>query len=291
MRSIFACIALGATAPFAFSADVTVKGSLSNDDVAQTPRHVFSLLPKAFQKNPELEMTAFTMVTDYGHTLAPGSLQNPVYYVGRDSGQQSRGDTMGGEHAPAQAVLNDLLQRTLAAAGYLPAKKGNEVGLVLNYFWGSHNRFDADLTGKFPELARQYVLERAVLIGGKAYARKLEDELDSGPFNRDDSLKGEFLKNQALDDLYYVVVSAYNYADLIHNQRHLVWRTTLTVNSRGVSMTQAMPALIVLGENFFGRETSEPMALRRDVRSGTVKLGPLNVLESGFPAPAHAHAN
>ena len=46
-------------------------------------------------------------------------------------------------------------------------------------------------------------------------------------------------------------------------------------------MTQGMPALIVMGENFFGRETREPMMVQRDVRSGTVKLGPLNVLDVG----------
>ena len=244
-------------------------------------KHSFSLLPKAFQKNPELEMTAFTTMTDYGRTVGPPSANAPVYYEMHDGGMQLRGDATGYSEIPQPAVLLDSLQRTLAASGFLPATKSHRPGLLLVYFRGAHNRMDRDTAEKFPELAIQYVMERALLVGGKEYAHRLEEELNRPSLAIDTSVKHDYLKEQALEDLYYVVVSAYNYDDAAHNEHRLLWRTTMTVNSRGISMTQGMPALIVMGENFFGRETPEPMMVQRDVRSGTVKLGPLNVLEVG----------
>lgn len=51
-------------------------------------------------------------------------------------------------------------------------------------------------------------------------------------------------------------------------------------------MNQGTPAMIVMGENFYGGETTQPMVMRRDVRSGTIKLGPLNILENGLSEPA-----
>jgi hypothetical protein len=186
--------------------------------------------------------------------------------------------------------LSDTLQRSLAAAGYLPAQGPHKPGLLLVYFWGAHDRMTGDTADNFPELARQYVLERALLVGGKDYARKLAEDLDRPSLSMPKTLKEQFLHDQALEDLYYVVVSAYDYAGAAHNQHRLLWRTTMTVNSRGISMIQGMPALIVMGKDFFGRETTRPMALRRDVKSGTVKLGPLEILESGgsvgAPPPA-----
>ncbi len=257
-------------------------------------QHSFSLLPKAFQKNPELEMTAFTTMTDYGRAVPAPSAGNPVYYEIHDGGLQMRGDATGYSEIPSAAELTDTLQRTLAESGYLPAGGKHKPSILLVYFRGAHDKLDRDTADKFPDLARQYVMERALLIGGKEYAHKLEAELNRPSLNMDTSVKHDYLKEQALEDLYYVVVSAYSYADAAHNEHKMLWRTTMTVNSRGISMKQGMPALIVMGENFFGRETHEPMTVERDVRSGTVKLGPLNVLEVGRgdlqkPEQAAAH--
>lgn len=256
-------------------------------------KHSFSLLPKTFQKNPALEMTAFTTMTDYGRTVAAPSSGNPAYYEMHDGGMQMRGEATGYNEIPSATELVDTLQRTLADSGYLPAKGKHKPTILLVYFRGAHDRMDRDTADQFPDLARRYVMERALLIGGQDYAHKLEEELNRPSLNIDTSVKHDYLKEQALEDLYYVVVSAYNYEDAAHGQHKLLWRTTMTVNSRGISMKQGMPALIVMGENFFGRETHEPMMVERDVRSGTVKLGPLNVLEVGRgdlqksePAPA-----
>jgi len=262
------------------------------DEIDETglDHHTFSLLPKAFQKNPELEMTGFTVMTDYGKTLPAASLKNPVYYQIHDGGEQLRGEVTTYSEVPAAPVLRDMLERSLSAAGFQPAKGAQKPALLLNYFWGAHDRMDNDTAEKFPELARTYVIERALLIGGKDYARKLSEELDRPSLVIDHTLKADFLRDQAKDDLYYVVVSAYKLEDVARHKPQLLWRTTMTVNSHGINMVQGMPALIVMGKDFYGRESTKPMALRRDVRSGSVKLGPLEILESGASVSAPGSA-
>ncbi len=89
---------------------------------------------------------------------------------------------------------------------------------------------------------------------------------------------------RVVDDVYYAVVSAYAYDELARTQRRLLWRTTMTVNTRGVSMGESLPPLVATAGAFFGRETNEPLALRREVRRGTVKRGPLKVIEEDVPA-------
>jgi hypothetical protein len=96
---------------------------------------------------------------------------------------------------------------------------------------------------------------------------------DTGP-------KEDYLYYQAQHDLYYAVVSAYDFAALAKNQRKLAWRTTMTVNATGVNMTETLPVLLSSSSFYFGRETTEPVAVMRDLRRGTVTLGPLKILEA-----------
>ncbi len=281
MRSIIPLIAVFLLVGSALQMIVAAPNLSDEIDETGMNRHTFSLLPKAFQKNPELEMTGFTVMTDYGKTQPVASLKNPVYYQIHNGGEQLRGEITTYSEVPAAAVLADMLERSLAVAGYQPAKGPQKPALLLNYFWGAHDRMDSDTAEKFPELARNYVIERALLIGGKDYARRLSEELDRPSLVIDHTLKADFLRDQAMDDLYYVVVSAYKFDDVAHHKPQLLWRTTMTVNSHGINMVQGMPALIVMAKDFYGRQSTQPMALRRDVRTGTVKLGPLEILESG----------
>ena len=99
---------------------------------------------------------------------------------------------------------------------------------------------------------------------------------------------GKPARRQAGSSVYYAVVSAYAAEDIARNDRQLLWRTTMTVNTQGVSMRESLPPLIVTGGEFFGRPTEGPIAIRRQVRRGTVKLGPLVVISSDVPTTSPA---
>lgn len=247
----------------------------------------FSLLPKAFQRNPQLEMTVISEVTEFGRSRPLPSPGRPAYYIGHNSGYTTRGDFMG-DHPPAANYLGKVLRRALEENGYQPADRTHAPALFLIFHWGTHNAMDREMSIMFPVLARRQVLERSILVGGRHFESSIARRLSFGDFLTDHSAKADFLTYQANDSLYFAVVSAYDVASFEKGQRRLVWRTSLTVNSRGVSMADSLPALILTGASSFGRDMKEPEIVLRRVRRGVVEYGPAQVIETDVPLPAPA---
>lgn len=256
---------------------------------AKTGDFVFSILPKAFQKNPTLDMTYNTEFTDYGRLLRPASPEQPVYYLEQDAGFRPLGWTVGGEKSPKAADMERVLGRALATNGFLAASPEHPPALALIYFWGSHNKPDPDTARNFPELMRKNILERAMLVGGRKFTSGVGFAMEWGESPADHEEKTEFLRDQAQEEIYYVVASAYDYQVLAHGQRKLAWRTTLTVTSAGLAMTETLMPLVASAAPFFGRETLEPeIGSRRISRTGHVEIGTPTVVEDPPPAPAAA---
>lgn len=244
----------------------------------------FSLVPNAFSANPRLAMTVFTEMTDYGRALPAVSAETPVYFVAHDHGRRSEGEAVGESVFPTPAGLQETLFRALAVNGYQPAAAGQAPGLALIYYWGSHNAMqDLEQIRLFPELHHQQVMERAMLVGGSTYRRKISDEYSYGYTFADRMAKKAFLFTQVSQDVYFVVVSAYDHAELAAGRRQLAWRTTMTVSTTGIAMRDALPPLVVTAGDYFGRETGEPVAIMRRARRGTVTLGPLQIIEDRAP--------
>jgi hypothetical protein len=246
----------------------------------------FTLVPNAFSRNPLLTMTVFTDMTEHGRTLPAASKDSPVYFIALDEGMHTMGEQIAGVRSPAPEALQDILFKSLADGGYRPATEGKQPGLVLIYYWGSHYGMDPDQVAMFPEVHQQRVMERAMLVGGRAYRKQIRDEIEFGYTFADRTPKKTFLINQAVDDLYFIVVSAYDHAELAAGRRKLAWRTSMTVRTSGVAMRDGLPPLIVTAADYFGRETPEPVAIHRRARRGTVTLGPMRIVEGGDPRPA-----
>jgi hypothetical protein len=247
----------------------------SDSGLPKSGEFTFSLLPKSFQRNPTLEMTVNTEFTDYGRLLRPATPDQPVYYVPLAAGYKQMGAPMGGEHPPAQADLERALKKALAVNGYLQAEMpGKGAALVLIYYWGSHNQLDPFTRSNFPDLAAKNKLERAILVGGKKYATEEGRVTEWGETLIDRAGDKEFLRYQIAHDIYYVVASAYDYQSLTHGERKLAWRTSMTVNTVGVSMGETLAPLIATAAPFFGHETTEPqIEVRKTPRSGKVEVG------------------
>jgi len=255
---------------------------------ADSGKFVFSLLPKAFQLNPEFNMTVVTEMTDYGRMMRPVSPEQPMYYVAQAGGFRQLGETVGGEKSPAAADLERTLKKSLAANGYLPvAEEGQRPTLVLIYTWGSHDAVDRETARMFPELARRYILERSMLIGGRSFTTGLGRTMEFGESILDRTQKQEYLTYQAANDCYFVIASAYDYAALARGERKLLWRTKMTVNAQGLSMTESLPPLIATAAPFLGRETAEPEIIsKRIFRKGHVEIGIPTVVDENFAPPA-----
>jgi hypothetical protein len=267
---------------------------------------VFSLLPKSFQKNPRLEMTVITEMTAEGRKLPPVSLDNPAYYIAQPAGYHVFGDGPDSGKAPPAGALESMLKKALAANGYLPLKTpGRGPDLLVIYTWGAHYALHPDDDEAISaDLVARNVLDRALLVGGQKFAAEMqklfaqEDILAQSantPVPPDGeavlgsdqaafmdpvhqfklmNVKNEFLVEQMVDDLYYVVASAYDYAATARGQRKLLWRTRMTVGANGVAMADSLPTLVASAAPYFGREMDEPATLtQRAVDDGKVDVG------------------
>ena len=284
-----------APAPAPVSLPAPVVRSKKTEDAG----FVFSLLPKSFQKNPELDVTVIGEVTEAGKKLPPVSPDAPAYYALFSAGYHPMGDSYGDKTLTADDIER-VLTRSLAVSGYRAAKVPVRPSLLIIYVWGAHNRIsdveDDNVQGR-------NFLERAALVGGEKFAAKslaMLQEQDAqrnmpvppevkafiNPFHQYEltSAKHASMLEQARDPLYYVIASAYDYAAAAKNQRRLLWRTRMTVDSAGVSQTQSLPALIMTAGPLFGKDMAEPEVLAPHVKEGSVEIGTPTVVPSDAPA-------
>jgi hypothetical protein len=190
------------------------------------------------------------------------------------------GEIYGQFHSPSAELLEKALSRALATNGYLPATSANQTpSLTIVYWWGAEDilRLDEGERPSDPEkmAARRADREREFLVS---------DELNWPS----DPNRAEYLRSQTSDALYFVIVTAYDYEQFTQGHPNLLWRTTMTVNSRGVGMTESLPPLIASAGPYFGRWMSEPELTSRKVwRWGHVDVGPIvTVGVSPSPLPA-----
>jgi hypothetical protein len=281
---------------------------------------VFSLLPKSLQKNPRLDLTVITEMTEDGKKLPPVSPEKPAYYITQSAGYHQMGQPPGGEKTLPQEDVEKILARSLAANGYLAAQPPTQPpSLLIIYTWGSDSLLvegDDENPSLSPDAVMRNVLDRAALVGGEKFAKELLQlftEADAmatavpthmapggqspmtpemmafaNPVNlfKLRSPKNEFLVEQSAEDVYYVVASAYDYRSAANNQKRLLWRTRMTVGAQGVSQEQTLPTLIGSAAPYFGREMLESEIMtRRVMPEGRVEIGTPVVVEPTAPKP------
>lgn len=161
------------------------------------------------------------------------------------------------------------------------------------------------------ELERKNLLERAALVGGEQFAREFKRVLDQTVertrraqdrliylTNPEDSALHGFVVNdpkarhlfeQAANDVYFVVATAYDYDALQRGERHGLWRTKMTVSTDGVSMAESMPVLVRGAAPFLGRPMAEAAMLMAPLHRGAqVDIGPTQVVPDSDPVPTPA---
>lgn len=287
LRFLVASLAASAGC-IAYAAEKTAAEDVS-PRLAKTGAYVFNLLPKSLQKNPYMDMTFHTEYTPYGRTLPSASPEHPVYYALRDAGYRQLGWNGAGETVPDAAALKNGMVKALAKNGFLATDKEHPPGLLIMYFWGTHNRPDDQTAEEFPDQLRKNILERALLIGGKDLADNVNFNMQWGGSRKNNVEKQQYLNEQADEDIYYVVASAYDFTPLAQKgkERKLVWRTTMTVNSAGLMMAETLPPLVASGAVFFGRETVEPeIGSRQIMRETQIKYGEAVILDSNVKLPS-----
>lgn len=309
---------------------------------------VFSLLPKAFQKHPELDFHVISEMTNEGRKAKPPTPQHPVYYLSHAGKFTQLGhNPPANEHGPDIGELTRSMQKALAASNYVPATPSSPLpSLVVVFTYGSFARFstemydfeqtvameqlyqNADPSDSVPAPfisggdnrdadsllpivlsdrgARTDVLQRAELIGGEKFAHGLAAALDqeavyqrgreglsvpgienASPFHRFMNANDDLMElvEQSFNSCYFVVASAYDYVAMKQGRKVLLWRTKMTVDSSGVSMSETLPSLVVAAGPYFGRDMTVPATLNRKItREGHVEVGTPEVVDFSEPA-------
>jgi hypothetical protein len=287
---------------------------------------IFSLLPKSLQKNPRLDFNIITEMTPAGRKLRVPTPQQPEYYLGHAGKMVNTGVGAESPKGPSAEQLQRMMTKALADGGYLVGDEAaHRPNIVVVYNWGSSSfQPPADVSdengeGNVPvpesEL-RKTLLERANLLGGAKFVREVSDamvqvdqkasmqksfatpeggdfmgsvgDMMPDPFERlrARSPEMERLVEELFSSSFFIVASAYDYAAMAKNQRLLLWRTKMTVNSLGVNMTESMPALIASAAPYLGRETKEPVVVTKRIsRDGRVEIGEIVEVKPDVPAP------
>lgn len=76
-------------------------------------------------------------------------------------------------------------------------------------------------------------------------------------FKRRDA-RTQFLVEQCLRGIYFVVISAFDYEAMAKNKKVLLWRARLSLDSNGLSISDAIPALLGHSAPFLGRDMDVP---------------------------------
>jgi len=87
---------------------------------------------------------------------------------------------------------------------------------------------------------------------------------------------------------YYIIISAYDFADLVkRDKRKLLWTTRVSVRSPGNRFDDSAAAMLKSASKYFGQDSGR--LIRREETKGTVEFGDVKFLgEAKEPAPVKA---
>ncbi|PTX96532.1 hypothetical protein [Opitutus sp. ER46] len=153
--------------------------------------------------------------------------------------------------------------------------------------------------------ARTDVLHRASLVAGDKFSQELAAAINreaisrqsrapllsgqndpGSPFQQFMNANPEMmdLVEESFSSCYFVVASAFDYAAMKQGRKVLLWRTKMTVNSAGISMSESLPSLVTAAGPYLGREMTGVVTLTRKIsRNGKVEVGTPRVIDYSAP--------
>jgi hypothetical protein len=233
----------------------------------------------------QTEVNIVVDMTPDGRKVAPPSPARPARYLPLVLGYKEIGAPIAGSRPPLQNEVLHLVALELARQGYLVmSKTGPAPSLILLFQWGSMN---PQIETFFDENPGQRVFanepQMLALVSG--------DTLQ----HMDLEFQQEQVRQAAEESRYFVALTAFDYnAYTRHHKKVKLWQAKISLPSAGVSIDEAMPALIKAGGPLFGRETPRPKRLILPVTDdGRVDIGALTVKDyqdAPPPPPAPAAA-
>ena len=239
------------------------------------------LLSRLFPGN-ELEAITVTEIEPSARLLRPATPDKPVYYAAVSGGFMNLGAPKAGEKPVDRPLVNQTMLKTLAKQGYLPSSPRHPAQLILVWTWGT---FNAQRTPISPFGSVYNHRELLRFLGGEKLGLGSRNdaafpELTLLPGLVYEGSDAARIVETAKDDLYFIVVTAYDTRSSNSKRPVLLWTTRISCSSRGFWLPEAMPALAAMGGPFIGRDTARPVWVRAtDKFRPEVTLGDTQVVE------------
>lgn len=205
-------------------------------------------------------------MTEAGREIAPPTKEKPAIYYPVLAGYREEGSLVAGEKTPPANSVAKLLAKALAGQHYYVYGPGKTPAptLLLVFHWGYMNP-QIDDTGDpdNPQAIFWNQKEMLALVAGNTLGN-----ISSLSFERQDILQN------ARDDRYFVIVSAFDFAAAKEKKKKLLWQAKMSVPSNRVSLAEVIPSMITAGAPRFGRETKRPESVTAPLaKEGKVEIG------------------
>ena len=104
-------------------------------------------------------------------------------------------------------------------------------------------------------------------------------------YKRSDPRK-EFLVEQTLGNIYFVVITALDPVAASKGKKVLLWRARMSVDSNGLSLVDAVPSMLLNSAPFLGRDMDEVATMNPNLMRGKddIKIGESTVIEESKTA-------
>jgi hypothetical protein len=204
-------------------------------------------------------------MTEAGKKVEPPTKEKPAIYFPVLAGFREEGSLVAGEKSPPPNSVAKLLAKALAAQHYfVMGPKTGAPSIILVFHWGYMNP-KVDDTGD-PDNPQQIFWnqkEMLALVAGNTL-----NNIGAFGFEREDILQN------ARDDRYFVIVSAFDFEAAKTKKKVLLWQAKMSTPSNRVSLAEVIPSMITAGGPHFGRETKRPESITAPLaKEGKVEVG------------------
>lgn len=240
-----------------------------------------SAAEKPKKPGPEVLVVSDVLLTP--PEAARPTKENPIHYIILGGGERTLGDAYAGDKMPKREEVARALVGVLETQGFRLTKLGGPIPqLAIVFTYGSANLSSVDLNETDPSTGETTTStvtfnhrEIMALVGADKASRRL---LMSSEADR--------INEAAREDRLYLFIAALDVDALLkRKEKKLVWRTRISIPSRGRWLPESVDVMLKTAGPYFGAATEMPVFLDdADRRKAEVQIGtPVVVPEQ--PAP------
>ena len=195
----------------------------------------------------------------------------PVHYFLLGGMERTLGDSIAGEPMPKDEQMKREIVTALATQGYRRTQLGGPIPTqALVFMFGSANISSMDFSDT--DLATGETTTSTIDFNRREIAQLVGADKAARGFTR--SSEAERVFDAARDDRVYVLIAAFDAADLAKKKKTLLWRTRVSIDSRRRTLPESLPIMLASAAPYFGKASDQPVFIEdADRRQTDVQVG------------------